>query len=102
MNSGYPVIKIKLATCQCVFLCILKSSDIKIAFNWKLYLQCNKDLPRNYDEKECIEHFYDKGQFENRFFSVDSLNEQKKYILNLLHVIKLKDIKNYIEKHIII
>lgn len=100
LNSGYPIIKLKLATCQGIFSCISCLNNINVFFDWKIYLQYNKDLSKNFGEKECLEHYYEHGQFENRIYSVDLLNEQKKYILNLMCIFKMDDIKKYIEKYI--
>lgn len=37
-------------------------------FDWKLYLKLNKDLPRNYNESECVNHYLTFGKNEHRFY----------------------------------
>lgn len=44
-------------------------------FNWEVYLKLNKDLPRNYNGNECINHYLKFGKNENRFYKTVSLPE---------------------------
>lgn len=44
-------------------------------FDWEMYLKLNKDLPRNYDENECIKHYTKFGKNENRFYKNLSMPE---------------------------
>ena len=68
-------------------------------FNWKLYLEINTDLPRYYAEHDCINHYLNYGQFENRIYkkvdfssivcsSQDYMNQDLYYLL--LNCIKYK------------
>lgn len=98
--TNYPIIKYKLATCKGLITSILNVENINVYFNWKIYLQYNKDLPRNWTEIEYAEHFYSKGIYESRIFSVDFLNKQKKYVSNLINLFKIENIKKNIIKDI--
>jgi len=42
-------------------------------FNWEVYLKFNKDLPRSYNESDCINHYLKFGKKENRFYKEVSL-----------------------------
>jgi len=44
-------------------------------FNWAVYLKLNKDLPRNYNENDCINHYLKFGKNENRFYKEVSIPE---------------------------
>ena len=68
-------------------------------FNWKLYLEINTDLPRYYAEHDCINHYLNYGQFENRIYrkvdfssiiysSQNYMNQDLYYLL--LNCIKFK------------
>jgi len=37
-------------------------------FNWKKYLEINKDLPRNFSSLEAKNHFLNYGMKENRIY----------------------------------
>jgi hypothetical protein len=37
-------------------------------FNWKIYLKINTDLPRTYNENECIRHYLIHGKNEKRLY----------------------------------
>lgn len=42
-------------------------------FNWEIYLKINKDLPRNYDEYDCINHYLNHGKNEDRIYKKISI-----------------------------
>jgi len=44
------------------------TNNIPNDFNWKVYLDLNTDLPRNYKLKDCIKHYLTYGQYENRIY----------------------------------
>jgi hypothetical protein len=82
-------------------------------FNWQIYLEINEDLPRNYDEYTCKNHYLKFGYYENRryrkvdFLSlVHSTNDymNKSLYFMILKCIKIKygntfDMDNIIENH---
>ena len=37
-------------------------------FDWKIYLEKNIDLPRNYLELDCMNHYLTYGQYEKRVY----------------------------------
>lgn len=94
--TNYPIMKVKLLLCKCIFPELLKLKNIKSQFDWKTYAHFNKDLPAHFGEKEYTKHFYEQGYFEDRIYSADLYNEQKKFIFNIIEIIKLPEIKNIV------
>ena len=75
-------------------------------FDWKIYLEKNIDLPRNYNEQDCINHYLTYGQYEKRVY-----REKKNFSLlvysnrpfincdlfsNLLQCIKYNNFQSFI------
>jgi hypothetical protein len=42
--------------------------NIPSDFNWKIYLERNIDLPRDYNRRDCINHYIKYGQYEKRVY----------------------------------
>lgn len=47
-------------------ICKLDYSIIPSGFDWKVYLEINTDLPRNYTKIDCLNHFINYGKNEGR------------------------------------
>lgn len=98
-NSGFPILKVKLITCEGLFPHVLMSNHYRhdankiILFDWKIYLKYNLDLPRDWDKEDCIKHYRDYGIKESRIFSKKMLNEQKDYAFEIINYFDNPDLQ---------
>jgi hypothetical protein len=75
------------------------NTEVPIDFDWEEYLDINKDLPRNYTEEQCINHFLNFGLDEKRLYKTLPLPED--FIWKLYLDLNMDLPRNYTEKQCI-
>ena len=73
------------------------NTEVPIDFDWEEYLDINKDLPRNYTEKQCINHFLNYGIYEKRHYK--EVQNLATLFFSYSHFIEV-DIFNILLQHI--